>query len=105
MPSRTPPKTWAEVAPEFGAKVRALRKARSLTQEQLAHRSGLSRNHIQNIENSRNNARDADGRPEPGPGNPRAATIWALATALEVEAGELMPPGASGTERHSFPLR
>ena len=61
-----------------------------MTQEDLAEATGISRNQIQNIERSRNNARDGNGRHRPGPGNPALDTMWALATALQVEVSYLV---------------
>jgi len=90
VPSRDVLEDWEELAAQFGHRVRALRKARGLTQERLAHAVGMSRNQIQNIENSRNNTRDADGKRRGGTANPRLETIWALARALEVDPTELL---------------
>jgi transcriptional regulator with XRE-family HTH domain len=79
------------VAGELGRKVLALRAGRRWTQEQLSAASGVSRNQIQNIEHSRNNARDPiTGKP--GRGNPRLDTIFALATALGVDVAVLIDP-------------
>ncbi|WP_194846652.1 helix-turn-helix domain-containing protein [Mumia zhuanghuii] len=90
MPNRVDPQVREERAREFGERVRALRKAAGMTQEQLARATGLSRNQVQNIELSRNNARDESGKLSPGVGNPRFDTIWALAEALGVEAADLV---------------
>ncbi len=76
----------------MGAKVRTLREEQGLTQEQLAHMAGISRNQIQNIEHSRNNRRDASGRP--GPGNARLDTVFKLAFALEVAPTYLIDEAA-----------
>lgn len=61
-----------------------------MTQEELAHLTGLSRNQVQNIENSRNNNRDATGKRVGGTANPALDTIWALARALDVDVTELV---------------
>lgn len=90
MPNRVDPRLREERAREFGERVRALRKSAGLTQEQLAEITGLSRNQVQNIELSRNNARDETGKLSPGVGNPRFDTIWALAEALGVQAEDLV---------------
>lgn len=74
---------WPRASRQLGLKVQARREELGLTQEQLAERTGLSRNQVQNIEHSRNNRRNAKGRP--GPGNPRLETIFLLAAALEVD--------------------
>lgn len=93
MPQRQVSAGWARAAVVLGDTVRTLREDRKLTQEQLAHRAGISRNQLQNIERSRNNTKGADGRP--GPGNPRMDTVWALAEALGVEAVDLFPGRAA----------
>jgi len=67
-----------------------------MTQEQLAHAAGVSRNQIQNIENSRNNARDENGKPKPGPANPRLDTLWSIAAVLDVEIADLVPRRTTG---------
>ncbi|HEY0890037.1 MAG TPA: helix-turn-helix transcriptional regulator [Nocardioides sp.] len=68
------------------------RVALRLTQEQLAERTGISRNQIQNIENNRNNRKDpVTGRP--GPANARLDTIFLLAEALEMSPLDLIDPG------------
>ncbi|MBB3040361.1 helix-turn-helix domain-containing protein [Nocardioides soli] len=92
-----------EVARLLGLKVRAAREALGLSQDELAGRTGLSRNQIQNIEHCRNNARDpVTGRH--GPGNPRLDTIIVLAQALHIEAAYLVDaarpiPEAAGPEQ------
>lgn len=71
--------------------MRALREDRGLTQEELAHRTGIARNQIQNIEHNRNNVKDpATGRP--GHGNARLDTIFRLAHELGVDATYLIDP-------------
>lgn len=86
-----------QAAASMGTKVRALREEQGLTQEQLAHLAGISRNQIQNIEHSRNNQRDASGRP--GPGNARLDTVFKLAFALEVSPMYLIDVAAKQPER------
>ncbi|MBM7515295.1 helix-turn-helix transcriptional regulator [Nocardioides nitrophenolicus] len=90
MPGRDILEDWEEIAADFGHRVRALRLARGMTQEQLGHAVSLSRNQVQNIESSRNNSRDADGRRVGGTANPRLETVYALARVLGVEVTELM---------------
>lgn len=89
MPRRDQTPEWELVAQAFGHRVRLLREERGLTQEELAQAAGISRNQLQNIENSRNNVRDAQGRQ--GRGNPRLDTVWSLAGALQVEVADLVP--------------
>ncbi len=61
-----------------GEKLRALRRSRFLTRDELAERSGVARDHI--------------GRLERGeiPGESRMGTIRKLAQALEVDPAELV---------------
>jgi transcriptional regulator with XRE-family HTH domain len=59
----------------FGRNVYRLRKKKSLSQEELAHRSGLSYNTLNTIEN--------------GKINPTIATIFAMADGLEIHVKEL----------------
>lgn len=82
---RNLPPDWGEITIEFGRRIRRLREQRGMTQEDLAHAAGISRNQIQNVEAARSNVRDADGRPIPGSSNPALDTIWAIARALDVE--------------------
>ena len=91
MPSRQPPDAYAQAVRLLGEKVRALREARGLTQEQLAHATGIARDQIQNIEHNRNNSKDsATGRP--GPGNARLDTLFLLAQELQVDVTYLVDP-------------
>lgn len=76
------------IAVQFGSRVRTLREDREWTQEQLAERSDMSRNQIQNIEHSRNNQRDTSGRP--GPGNPTLDSVVKLANAFGLRPSELL---------------
>ncbi len=91
MPRPEPLDSYVRAARLLGEKVRALREDRGLTQEDLSHRTGIARNQIQNIEHSRNNAKDpVTGRH--GPGNARLDTIFRLAHELDVEATYLIDP-------------
>jgi transcriptional regulator with XRE-family HTH domain len=62
-------------AQELGARVRAIREARSLTQEGLGERAGLHATQIGHIER--------------GERNIRLNTLLKVAAALSVEVGEL----------------
>jgi len=64
---------------EFGARLRALRQSRGLTQEVLAERAGVSSVTI--------------GQIERGAADPRLGTVEALAEALEVSPPELLAAG------------
>lgn len=69
----------------FGDNVRRLRTHAGLTQEALAHRVGLSKNHMQLIEAGRATSRN-DGPAS----NPRMTTVFSLAEALSVAPHELV---------------
>jgi len=78
---------------DMGRRVRERRKALGLTQEDLAERTGLSRNQIQNVENGRSGRWDPDtGRPRSA--NARFDTVFALAEALGLTftIGEVSAP-------------
>ncbi len=91
MPSREPPDAYVRAARLLGEKVRALREERGLTQEQLAHQTGIARNQIQNIEHNRSNTKDPQtGRP--GRGNARLDTLFLLAEELAVDVTYLVDP-------------
>lgn len=62
---------------QVGARVRALRRGRRWTQEQLAERAGLSYKFVGEIERGR--------------GNPTIETLARLAQALGVDTGQLFP--------------
>lgn len=57
---------------------RRIRLARGLTQAQVASRLGVDRAHVSSLEQ--------------GQRNPTATTLWEIASALEVEIGELVSP-------------
>lgn len=65
----------------FGARVRELRYAANLTQDELAARCGLFRTYLSRIEN--------------GTANPTLTMIHALATSLKVEIASLFVPAAA----------
>lgn len=85
MPKRTPTAHTVEIAGWFARWLRQRREELGLTQEELAHRTGLSRNQIQNLENNRNNS--AGGRSSANPG---LDTILALEGAFGMELGDLL---------------
>ena len=60
----------------FGRRLQDRRVKRGLSQEELAHQSGLHRTYISQIER--------------GLKSPTLATIYAIATALEEDAGALI---------------
>lgn len=76
-----------EVRPElveFGDRLRELRLNAGLTQEQLAERAGLAREYISGAETGRRNA--------------TLTTVYQLAAAIGVDAGELVS-GTGGTPK------
>ena len=85
MPKRTPTAHTAEVASSFAQWLRRRREQAGMTQEELAHRAGLSRNQVQNLENNRNN--NTTGRSS---ANPSLDTILALEAAFGLELGDLL---------------
>ena len=67
------------VQKRFGRRVRELRRARNLSQEQLAFQAGVHRTYLGSIER--------------GERNPTLKSISAIATALHVTLSELFLPG------------
>jgi transcriptional regulator with XRE-family HTH domain len=61
---------------QFGVRLRAIRKAKKLSQAAVAQRSGLSREYVNRIEAGRY--------------DPPLSTITALAKALKVKPGSLL---------------
>lgn len=74
-----------DYARALGANLARLRIAKGLSQEQVAHRAGISAYTYQKFEK---------GESRPGtPMNPRLMTLIALADALDATIGELLPEG------------
>lgn len=93
VPARQPPAAYYRAAERLGRRVQERRTELGLTQEQLAERTGISRNQIQNIEKNRNNQK----HPQtglPGPANARLDTVFLLADALDLEVVDLLGPDA-----------
>ena len=70
-----------ESAPQLGPIIQTQRKARHLTLEQLAARSGVSKSMLSQIER--------------GEANPTFAVLWGLTQALELDLAELVGGGVS----------
>lgn len=85
MAKRTATDETTRIAGEMARWLRQRREAAGMTQEQLAHLSGLSRNQIQNLENNRNN--NPTGRIT---ANPTLDTILALESAFGLDLGDLL---------------
>ena len=64
-----------KIEKQFGDRIRALRVAKKLSQEEIAHRAGVHRTYLGGIER--------------GERNPSLRNIAALAEALEVSLSEL----------------
>lgn len=77
------PTTWEAYARDLGVRLQQLRMERGITQEDLAHRAGLTRTHYQQIE------RGWWKRDQPA--NPSLKVLVRLAQVLEVEPGEMFP--------------
>ncbi|MBK5239492.1 MAG: helix-turn-helix transcriptional regulator [Actinomycetales bacterium] len=72
----TPDNTDGDALLKFGTCVREFRKARGLTQHQLAESAGIDRKTINRIENTRY--------------SPTLTNVFAIAGALEVPVNELL---------------
>ncbi|MBB5791681.1 helix-turn-helix domain-containing protein [Jiangella mangrovi] len=70
------------MARALGVRVGFLRLARDLTQEQLAHRAGISRGYLQKVEHARV--------------CPTLDVLLRVARALDTTVAELLPSGISG---------
>jgi transcriptional regulator with XRE-family HTH domain len=66
----------------FGARLRELRRARGVSQEELAARAGLDRTYVSSCERGHRNI--------------SLLNIWRLAVALGVEPPELLRPAERG---------
>ena len=85
MPSSTASSSWEEYAKTLGIELQRRRIALDVTQENLAHRAGLTRTHYQQLER---------GFWKPGsPANPSLKMLVRLAQALQLEVAELLPSG------------
>lgn len=77
------PTSWSAYARELGLELQRRRIAARMTQEDLAHRAGLTRTHYQQIEKG-------EWKPD-NPANPSIKVLAYLAQALEVQVGDLVP--------------
>ncbi|QDQ97127.1 helix-turn-helix transcriptional regulator [Tomitella fengzijianii] len=77
---------WPSYGFSFSRRLRYIRRHRNLTQEQLAHLSGMHRNQVSNLE--RNTSRDG------GSADPHLSTVYSLARVLRVPPEMLMPDAA-----------
>lgn len=81
-------------AKALGAYFRKLRQVRGLTQEEVAERAGIDRNHYQLLEAGVSNRRTNFAA------NPTLSTLCALASVFEVDVTELV---AIFTNPNTFP--
>ncbi|OGB33746.1 MAG: hypothetical protein A3F78_03805 [Burkholderiales bacterium RIFCSPLOWO2_12_FULL_61_40] len=83
------PSTTLSPQKAFGLRIKELRAQRSLTQEELAERTGMFRTYMSRI--------------EAGLANPTLTMLYTLAGALEVEVVDLFVPATSVPKRvHSI---
>lgn len=75
--------TWESFVITLGQSMHRHRISKGMSQEDVAYRAGLSRYTYQRLE---------QGKSRPAtPANPSLRTILAIAQALDVEPGELLP--------------
>lgn len=85
--SSTTPSSWEDYAKALGIELQRQRITANLTQENLAHRAGITRTHYQQLER---------GFWRPGaPSNPSVKLLARLAQALQIDIGALLPPVAA----------
>ena len=85
------------VAEALGARLRQVREAGGWSQEAVAHRAGISRNHLQLIEQG------LSDRASRAPFNPHLSLLMALCQALEMDLSRLVvdifgPPSGLAVE-------
>lgn len=85
MPAHPVSAEYPKRAQHFSDQLKKLRDERGFTQEQLAHRAGISRTRLQLLEWNRK-----DTRSKVGPANPTLDVVWKLADALGVSVGDLI---------------
>lgn len=76
--------SWDQYVRELGVELQRRRLDAGLTQEQLAHRAGLTRTHYQQVERGYWKKNE--------PANPSLKLLVRIAQALGVEVVELLPP-------------
>lgn len=80
----TTPPLRPEEAARLAATLRTLRTERGLSQEELAHRAGMSRNQYQLLEKGLSNRTSA------APSNPHLSTVVAIAAALDTSVARVI---------------
>lgn len=79
---------WDTYAYSFAHRLVTIRKARGYSQEELAHRSGMHRNAVSNLERATSNR-------VPNISDPQLSTVYRLARALDVPPLYLLPDVAA----------
>jgi transcriptional regulator with XRE-family HTH domain len=75
---------WDTYADSFAHRLATIRRAREMSQEELAHRAGIHRNAVSNLERG-------VGNHQPFVADPRLSTVYRLAKALRVAPVLLLP--------------
>ena len=83
VPTR-PPTSWESYARELGVSLQRHRLDAGFTQEDLAHKAGMTRTHYQQIERG--------WWKKDAPSNPSIRVLVRIAQVLDLEPGELLPP-------------
>lgn len=84
---------WPTFGYSFSRRLRLIRNRRNLSQEQLAHRSGLHRNQVSNLERNISGAE--------GAADPHMSTVYRLARVLDVPPVMLIPDADAPVEKRS----
>ena len=85
---------WAAYSDEIGRRVAAVRRARGVSQTELAAVTGISRSQIQNIEQSRTSNKQSAG-------NTTIYRLFLIAQALGVPVRLLLPDGVPQADYRS----
>ncbi|UVJ38033.1 helix-turn-helix domain-containing protein [Arthrobacter sp. CJ23] len=83
MANENPDEAWAAYMVEVGLRLHRLRTDVGLSQEVLANRAGLTRNHYQLLEKGKSTPIKA--------ANPQLKVLASLAEVLNVELSDLLP--------------
>ncbi|MCX2746264.1 helix-turn-helix transcriptional regulator [Arthrobacter sp. MI7-26] len=86
MAKNDPEEAWAAYVVEVGLRLNRFRHAAGLSQETLANRVGITRNHYQLLEKGKSTPTKV--------ANPQLRVMVALAEVLGVDLTELLPPAA-----------
>lgn len=75
---------WGTYGDSFGLRLKTIRQARGLTQQEVAQLCGMHHNQVSNLERNTSNR-------EPFIADPQLSTVYRLARALEVPPAYLLP--------------